>query len=72
MFHPMKALETKWNAHTPKFLHNGTKENVIFQLLLTLMIILGYTTKSWVEERSLRRERASWSDDEPIRLSDYR
>jgi len=35
-----KKLETAWNARTPVYLHNGTKENLIFQFGL-LGIVLG-------------------------------
>lgn len=34
-----KKLESKWNAHTPVYLHNGTKENIIFQLALTVVVV---------------------------------
>jgi hypothetical protein len=34
-----KTLEAKWNSHTPVYLHNGTKENLIFQLALTVVFL---------------------------------
>jgi len=57
MFHPFKKLEAKWNAHTPRFLHNRTKENFIFQLLLTVLFILGMLAYDKYEERKLERQR---------------
>lgn len=51
MFKPLKTLETKWNAHTPVYLHNGTKENVIFQLTLAALMILGFYAKDRWELR---------------------
>lgn len=36
-----KTLESKWNAHTPVYLHNGTKENIMFQLALTVILLGG-------------------------------
>ena len=71
MYHPMRALEQKWNAHTPKFLHNRTKENIIFQLALTAMILLGFYVKDKVEERSQKREDAAYRDNYVTNLSDY-
>lgn len=71
MFHPLKRLERSWNAHTPKFLHNRTKENIIFQLALATMIVLGLIGKDWYEKRAQKRERASWTDEDLINLSDY-
>jgi hypothetical protein len=71
MIHPMRAIERKWNAHTPKFLHNGSKENIIFQLTLATLLVLGMISKDWLEKRSQKRERASWTDQEPVNLSDY-
>lgn len=53
-----KTLETKWNARTPVYLHNGTKENIIFQLTLTAIIILGFTVKDRWDERATRRKYA--------------
>jgi hypothetical protein len=50
-----KTLEAKWNARTPVYLHNGTKENLIFQLALTILIILGFTVKDKIEERRMTK-----------------
>lgn len=54
-----KKLETSWNAHTPKFLHNGSKENFIFQLSLVGVILVGgYVYDKYVERQERRgRER---------------
>lgn len=51
MFHPFKRLETAWNARTPVFLHNRTKENLIFQLIMAMMLILGMYAKDKYDER---------------------
>jgi hypothetical protein len=71
MYHPMKALERKWNAHTPKFLHNGSKENIIFQLALTALFLLGFYGKDWLQERSRKREEAAYRENYVTNLSDY-
>lgn len=34
-----KKAELAWNARTPIWLHNGTKENLIFQLGFTVVLI---------------------------------
>lgn len=59
MFRPFKRLEAKWNAHTPKILHNRTKENLIFQLSLVAVMLLGYWVKDWWDERRRKEERAA-------------
>lgn len=71
MFHPFKRLERSWNAHTPKFLHNGTKENIIFQLTLTVLMLLGFYAKDKVEERRQKRQEAAESPNNTYYLSDY-
>ena len=50
MFRPFKSLETAWNARTPVYLHNRTKENFIFQLLLAAVIILGFMAHDEIQE----------------------
>lgn len=51
-----KKLEKKWNAHTPVWLHNGTKENFVFQIG-TAGVILGVMMyRAHREERALRRD----------------
>lgn len=72
MYHPLKSIERKWNAHTPKFLHNGSKENIIFQLTLVALIFLGFVVKDKVEERSRKRWMADWEAAEPTNLSGLR
>jgi hypothetical protein len=42
-----KRLEESWNARTPKILHNRTKENILFQLVLTVLFIGGMSVKDW-------------------------
>jgi hypothetical protein len=49
-----KRLEAAWNARTPKYLHNGTKENFLFQLALTVLMLLGIWAKDEWEERQRR------------------
>lgn len=34
-----KNLESAWNSRTPVWLHNGTKENLIFQIGTTFVVI---------------------------------
>lgn len=46
-----KRLETAWNARTPVYLHNGTKENVIFQLALTVVLVGGMIAYDEYKER---------------------
>lgn len=57
MFPFRKRLEAAWNARTPTYLHNGTKENLIWQLKL-LVLFLGFMfTKDWVEFQLAKRRR---------------
>lgn len=48
MFNP---IESWWNARTPKFLHNGTKENIIFQVIATVMLLVGMHARHRILER---------------------
>lgn len=50
-----KNLESKWNARTPKFLHNRTKENLIFQLTLVGVGISGLYLKDWYDQRVIEK-----------------
>lgn len=50
-----KTLESKWNAHTPRFLHNGTKQNFIFQFIMLVLMLIGFAVKDKWEERSFRK-----------------
>lgn len=52
-----KRLETVWNARTPVYLHNGTKENFLFQLMLVLMFLFGYTAWDKYKERRDEKKR---------------
>lgn len=63
MFRPLRRLETAWNARTPKFLHNGSKENIIFQLTLAVLIFLGYVVKEKVDDRRAAKARPSYTED---------
>lgn len=58
-----KRLETSWNAHTPKFLHNRTKENLIAQLICTVLLIAGFVAKDKWDARQERR-RYNTNDNE--------
>lgn len=33
-----KKLESAWNSRTPVWLHNGTKENLIFQIGTAIVV----------------------------------
>lgn len=57
MFRPFKRLELWWNARTPVWLHNGTKENIIFQLGAAALILAGYSAKDWWDIRQERKKR---------------
>lgn len=51
-----KNLEKAWNARTPVYLHNGTKQNIIFQLTLVVLMLFGFYAKDkWDERREERR-----------------
>ena len=50
-----KKLEAAWNARTPVYLHNGTKENFIFQLVLTVLLVGGMIAKDSYDQRKARR-----------------
>lgn len=52
-----KKLEAAWNARTPIWLHNGTKENLLFQLGLGLVLIGGMMARDAYQDRRIRRER---------------
>lgn len=59
-----KRLELWWNARTPKWLHNGTKENIAFQLIAAALILIGYTAyDKWDEHQSKKRFNATRSED---------
>jgi hypothetical protein len=46
MFKPVNP-----DSRFPAFLQNGTKNNIIFQLTLTVVLIGGMTLKDWYEQR---------------------
>lgn len=51
-----KFIENWWNARTPKFMHNGTKENIIFQVIATVMVLLGMHARHKAQERRWRKK----------------
>ncbi len=51
-----KKAEAAWNARTPVYLHNGTKENVVFQLALTVILVGGMIAVTEIKERKAHRE----------------
>lgn len=63
MFRPFKRLENAWNARAPVYLHNGTKENIIFQLALVVLLTLGLNLKEKWDERQAKKRRPSYTED---------
>jgi hypothetical protein len=56
MFRPLKQLEAKWNASTPVWLHNGTKENFFAQIGATAVLLCVFIAKDkWDETRERKR-----------------
>lgn len=51
-----KNLERAWNARTPVYLHNRTKENFIFQLALVALMLAGFYAKDKYDERKRDKE----------------
>lgn len=50
-----KKLEASWNSRTPVYLHNGTKENLIFQLALAVVLCGGMIAyDEWKDRKQLR------------------
>lgn len=59
-----KHFETVWNARTPVYLHNRTKENFIFQLALTAVLVGGMIAyDQWKD----RREEKKLNEPEHLR-----
>lgn len=50
-----KKLETAWNSRTPVWLHNGTKENLIFQISGAILIFLGLSAYDRWETRRFNK-----------------
>lgn len=51
-----KRLEESWNDRTPVYLHPRTKENIIFQLILTVVFVGGWMTiQEWRDRREFKR-----------------
>ena len=56
-----KKLTAAWNARTPDYLHPYTRENLVWQLKLTAVLIVVLSGKSAYEEYQERKKRARWS-----------
>jgi hypothetical protein len=56
-----KRLEESWNARTPKILHNRSKENILFQLALTVLFLIGMIFKDRQYERKMAKIRATYT-----------
>jgi hypothetical protein len=52
-----KNLEKAWNARTPVYLHNGTKQNFMFQFTLLALFLLGFYAKDKYDERRAEKKR---------------
>lgn len=52
-----KHLEAAWNARTPVYLHNRTKENIIFQLALTVVVVGGLIAYDEWKDRQEQKKR---------------
>ena len=59
MFHPLKKLETAWNARTPVWMHNRTKENIIAQIIVSVTLFVGWSICDEYQERKAARARKS-------------
>lgn len=58
-----KRLEESWNDRTPVYLHPRTKENIIFQLILTVVFVGGWMTiQEWRDRREFKRLRSDTID----------
>lgn len=51
MFHPFKKAEAAWNARTPVWMHNKTKENIIAQLIAAVVLLVSYCIYDEYKER---------------------
>ncbi len=50
-----KTFATAWNAHTPDYLHPYTKENLIWQLKLAAVLMVGIIVYEEVQHRMEQR-----------------
>ena len=51
-----KKIETAWNSRTPVWLHNHTKENLVFQLGATVVFCGGMIAyHEWQDRRALKK-----------------
>lgn len=51
-----KRIDTAWKSRTPTYLHNGTKENLIWQLKLTAVLVAGMWAYGWYEDRQEQKK----------------
>lgn len=62
----IKTLETAWNAHTPTYLHPYTKENLVWQLKLTAVVLVGIAAyegwETYQESKRLKRFKSTNND----------
>ena len=56
-----KKLENAWNSRTPVWLHNGTKENIAFQLGLTVLYLGVMIAYDRWQDRKFRKELESYT-----------
>lgn len=66
MYHPIKRFESAWNASTPEYLHPRTKENMIWQLKLTALLLAGMWAKDWWDMRQEAKKRKEWTTPDPV------
>lgn len=45
------------SRRTPAWLQKHTKENIIWQFAMVVLLLVGFSTKDWYDERKVRRER---------------
>jgi hypothetical protein len=64
-----KRIETAWNARTPVYLHNRTKENFIFQMILLGLLFGGLM--GWDKYQERREARKKNTTNNTYYLSDY-
>lgn len=54
----IKKIEAIWNAHTPTYLHPYTKENLVWQLKLTGVVIIGVVAyEAWTEHQMRKNDK---------------
>lgn len=50
-----KRIETAWNSRTPSYLHPHTKDNLVWQLKLTGVLLAGMVAKDYYDERQFQK-----------------